>query len=37
MNMTEEQRIQAVKNMTQQEKQTVMNEFSNKILLLAKI
>jgi electron transfer DM13 len=30
MNMTEEQRVQAAKNMTQQEKQTVMNEFSKQ-------
>ena len=30
MNMTEEQRIQAAKNMTQEEKQKVMNEFSKQ-------
>jgi hypothetical protein len=30
MNMTEEQRVQAAKNMTQEEKQTVMNEFSKQ-------
>ena len=30
MNMTEEQRIQAAKNMTQDEKQAVMNEFSKQ-------
>ena len=30
MNMTEEQRIQAAKNMTQNEKQMVMNEFSKQ-------
>jgi len=30
MNMTEEQRVQAAENMTQQEKQTVMNEFSKQ-------
>lgn len=30
MNMTEEQRIQAAENMTQEEKQAVMNEFSKQ-------
>ena len=30
MNMTEEQRVQAAKNMTQEEKQVVMNEFSRQ-------
>ena len=30
MNMTEEQRIQTAKNMTQEEKQAVMNEFSKQ-------
>ena len=30
MNMTEEQRIQAAQNMTQDEKQRVMNEFSKQ-------
>ena len=30
MNMTEEQRVQAAKNMTQEEKQVVMNEFSKQ-------
>ncbi|MGV8107750.1 MAG: DM13 domain-containing protein [Nitrososphaerota archaeon] len=30
MNMTEEQRVQAVKNMTQEEEQAVMNEFSKQ-------
>jgi hypothetical protein len=30
MNMTEEQRVQAAKNMTREEKQTVMNEFSKQ-------
>jgi hypothetical protein len=30
MNMTEEQRVQGAKNMTQEEKQTVMNEFSKQ-------
>jgi hypothetical protein len=30
MNMTEEQRVQAAKNMTQEEKQKVMNEFSKQ-------
>jgi Electron transfer DM13 len=30
MNMTEEQRIQAAKNMTQKEKEMVMNEFSKQ-------
>jgi hypothetical protein len=30
MNMTEEQRLQAAKNMTQEEKQKVMNEFSKQ-------
>jgi Electron transfer DM13 len=30
MNMTEEQRLQAAKNMTQEEKQVVMNEFSKQ-------
>jgi hypothetical protein len=30
MNMTEEQRVQAAKNMTQEEKQTVMKEFSKQ-------
>ena len=30
MNMTEEQRIQAAKNMTQKEKEIVMNEFSKQ-------
>lgn len=30
VNMTEDQRIQAAKNMTQEEKQTVMNEFSKQ-------
>jgi Electron transfer DM13 len=30
MNMTEEQMVQAAKNMTQEEKQTVMNEFSKQ-------
>jgi hypothetical protein len=30
MNMTEEQRIQAAKNMTQNEKQMIMNEFSKQ-------
>jgi len=29
-NMTEEQRVQAAKNMTQEERQTVMNEFSKQ-------
>jgi hypothetical protein len=30
VNMTEDQRVQAAKNMTQEEKQTVMNEFSKQ-------
>ena len=30
INMTEEERVQAAKNMTQEEKQTVMNEFSKQ-------
>jgi hypothetical protein len=30
MNMTEEQRIQAAKNMTQKDKEMVMNEFSKQ-------
>ena len=30
MNMTEEQRVQAAKNMTQEERQNVMNEFSKQ-------
>lgn len=30
MNMTEEQRVQAAKNMTQEEEQAVMNEFSKQ-------
>lgn len=30
MNMSEEQRVQAAKNMTQEEKQVVMNEFSKQ-------
>jgi hypothetical protein len=30
MNMTEEQRVQAAKNMTQEDKQVVMNEFSKQ-------
>jgi hypothetical protein len=30
MNMTEDQRVQAAKNMTQEEKQAVMNEFSKQ-------
>jgi hypothetical protein len=30
VNMTEDQRIQAAKNMTQEEKQTVINEFSKR-------
>ena len=30
MNMTEEQRIQAAQNMTQNEKEMVMNEFSKQ-------
>jgi hypothetical protein len=30
MNMTEEQRVQAAKNMTQEDKQLVMNEFSKQ-------
>jgi hypothetical protein len=30
VNMTEDQRIQAAKNMTQEEKQTIMNEFSKQ-------
>ena len=30
MNMTEEQRVRAAKNMTQEEKQVVMNEFSKQ-------
>ena len=30
MNMTEEQRIHAAQNMTQDEKQMVMNEFSKQ-------
>ena len=30
MNMTEEQRVQAAKNMTQEEKQKIMNEFSKQ-------
>lgn len=30
MNMTEEQRVQAAENMTQEEKQVVMNEFSKQ-------